>query len=294
MKILVTGSAGFLGSIITQHALSLGHQVEGLNRSVGEYRIDLSKAIPNVKQADIIVHCAGKAHSVPKTPSQEQEFYGVNVQGTKNLLDGLVNPPKALVFISTIAVYGCEMGTNISENQELCGSTPYAKSKIQAEQIVLDWGLKKSIPILILRLPLIVGPNPPGNLSKMIDGISKGRYLSINRGKAKKSMVMAEDVAAFICGNFEKSGIYNLTDGHHPSFREIEMVICKQLGKTLPLNLPNWLASLLGTIGDVYPKIPISSAAIKKMTADLTFDDKLARENAGWNPSLVVEKFKIK
>ena len=47
-------------------------------------------------------------------------------------------PPKALVFISTVAVYGCESGELITEEHPLEGETPYAKSKILAEEYLTN------------------------------------------------------------------------------------------------------------------------------------------------------------
>lgn len=50
-----------------------------------------------------------------------------------------VGVPKALIFISTVAVYGCEFGEQITEEHTLNGTTPYAKSKIMAEEYLTNW-----------------------------------------------------------------------------------------------------------------------------------------------------------
>ncbi|MEM7478869.1 MAG: NAD-dependent epimerase/dehydratase family protein [Planctomycetota bacterium] len=294
VNILVTGSAGFLGGTIVRQAEALGNKTSGLNRSSGEYQVDLSSKVPELEHHfDLVVHCAGKAHSVPRTPEEKQLFYDVNVAGTKNLLAGLRKPPSRFVFISSVAVYGVESGLQIAENHELAGVSPYAKSKIAAESIVHDWGKSNSVPVSILRLPLIVGPDAPGNLGNMIHAIRRGRYVSINGGTARKSMVLADDVAKCIFSPALGPGTYNLTDGQHPSFRELEDLICGQLGRKRPINIPHFVASMLGLVGDVIPKFPISSATIQKMTADLTFDDSRARDEIGWNPDRVVEHFRI-
>ena len=84
---------------------------------------------------------------------------------------------------------------------------------------------------VIFRLPLIAGPNPPGNLGVMIDGIKKNRYFNIDEGRAHKSIVMAEDVASWIAAVAPIGGTYNLTDGYHPSFAELAALIANQLDK---------------------------------------------------------------
>ncbi len=129
----------------------------------------------------------------------------------------------------------------------------------------------------------------------MINGIKGGYYFNVGGGKAKKSMVLAEDVANIIPIAAKIGGIYNLTDGYHPSFNELSLVIAKQLNKNPPLNLPGFLAKLIALAGDVLgSKAPLNSDKLNKMTSDLTFDDSKARDILGWNPTSVLEAFKIK
>jgi len=148
--------------------------------------------------------------------------------------------------------------------------------------------------LTILRLPLLVGENPPGNLGSMIKAIEKGYYFNIGGGKSKKSMVLANDVAAFIPKVASIGGIYNLTDGYHPNFYELSTLICKNRNKKIPLNIPSIIANLLGYIGDVIGKsMPLNTVKLKKITTDLTFDDSKAREIAGWNPNPVLNDLNI-
>ena len=59
----------------------------------------------------MVIHAAGKAHSVPKTAFEKQQFYDINVLGTQNLLAGFekIGLPKQFVFISSVAVYEKKM-----------------------------------------------------------------------------------------------------------------------------------------------------------------------------------------
>lgn len=293
MNILITGSSGFLGSILKNGFKD--EKVFELNRRSGDYHCSLAKAIPNFNETfDLVIHSAGKAHSVPKTDIEKQEFYDVNVTGILNLLQGLerTGVPKQFVFISSVAVYGQEFGINISEKHSLGAKDPYGMSKIEAEVLVTDWCKKHNVICTILRLPLLVGKNPPGNLGAMLKAVEKGYYFNIDGGKARKSMVLAEDVAAFIPKLAVSGGIYNLTDGVHPDFNELSIVISKQKKKKPPYNLPMFIAKLMGNVGDLLGnKAPINSMKLKKITSDLTFDDSKARE-LGWKPQSVVEYLK--
>lgn len=294
--ILLTGASGFLGKIIR---LKYQKEIISLGRSEDEDIVcDLSKQIPVLPAISVVIHAAGKAHSVPKTEAENQEFYRVNVDGTNHLLQGLVNTgqlPESFIFISSVAVYGLESGSDIHEDFPLNATDAYGKSKIAAEKLVQEWCIEHGVVCTILRLPLIAGANPPGNLGAMINGISKGYYLNIAGGKAKKSIVMAADVADILFKSAGAGGIYNLTDGYHPSFSELSEVIAAQLGKRKPVSIPGFLASIMALVGDIAGRrSPINTNKLNKITSDLTFDDTKARKLLGWKPVTVLSGFRIK
>jgi len=295
MKILITGSTGFLGSKILNELK--GHDIKSLSRSRSTYNFDLTSHVPIFESRfDLVIHAAGKAHSLPKNEIEKQEFYKINVEGTKNLLNGLSKSgePKYFVFISSVSVYGHDFGYEIGENKSLEAIDPYGLSKIQAEQIVLEWCKKNKVICTILRLPLLVGPNPPGNLRAMINAIRRGFYFNVAGGSARKSMVLTTDISNFIIPAAEVGGIYNLTDGYHPNFNELSHLISKQLDRGFVPSIPLFVAKLLAFIGDkMGPVFPINSYKLKKITSTLTFDDSKARKAFGWNPTPVLKGFKI-
>jgi nucleoside-diphosphate-sugar epimerase len=290
-KVLLTGSNGFLGNIISC-SIFPSFDIFTLGRSKCFINCDLSNSVPLLPLVEIIIHVAGKAHTTPKNLDEKQTFFDVNSKGTKNLLLGLENSkslPKTFVFVSSVAVYGIETGVNISEDAPLLAQDPYGLSKIEAEQLIINWCFKNNVVYTILRLPLLVGKNPPGNLRAMLNAIKNGYYFNIGSGSSKKSMVLAEDVANFIPVIAPIGGIYNLTDGVHPSFDILSSVIARKKTKNLPLII----AIIVGKIGDLLGKrAPLNSMKIKKITSDLTFDDSKARA-MGWNPQSVLEYLNI-
>lgn len=294
--ILFSGDTGFFGRIVCERLRLMAYNVRGLAHEVEHTRIDISKPfdLSITKPVKIVIHAAGKAHSVPKTEVEKQTFYQVNLEGTKNLcqaLERLDQLPESLIFISTVAVYGIDQGLSIDESHPLGGRSPYADSKIKAEKWLTQWTTKHGIRLSILRLPLIAGPKPPGNLGEMIKGIKSGRYLSIGAANARKSMVWAEDIAYVIPRLTEKGGVYNLTDGHHPNFGELEDAIAAALNKRNPSKVPHWVANGLAKTGDIVgSRFPINSDKLRKITATLTFDDSKARRQLGWNPTPVLSK----
>jgi nucleoside-diphosphate-sugar epimerase len=298
-KVLVTGASGFLGSYITQALMQNGHFVTSVGRSSkNAVECDLSQNEPVLKESvDWVIHAMGKAHMVPATEAEAQVFFDVNLQGTIHLcnaIEKLPVLPQRMVFISTVAVYGLDEGVLISEDAPLLGTSPYAKSKIETEAFLSKWCRLHDVKLVIFRLPLIAGVKPPGNLGAMIQGIQTGRYFNINEGKAKKSVVLAQDVANAIIETKDITGIYNLSDGYHPSFAEIASVIAKQLGKKAPYNIPAWVALPAAFAGNFLgSKAPLNCDRLRKITATLTFDDQLARSTFGWKPRKVTDYFKI-
>ena len=297
MKLLFTGASGFLGQNI-RPILANNYEITTIGLTKEDtYTVNMANKIPVLTERyDVVLHAAGKAHVVPKTEAEKQSFYNVNLQGTKNLCKALEMSgiPQSFIFISTVAVYGCEYGNNITENHPLNGDTPYALSKMQAEEFLTEWCSKHGVILSIIRPSLIAGPNPPGNLGAMIKGIKTGRYLSIGGGKARKSVLMVEDIARLVPLLVEKGGIYNVCDDEQPSFRQLENVICTQLGKRLPLSIPYWMAKCMAIVGDCLgKKAPINSLKLKKITESLTFSNEKVKRELGWKPTPVLENFKI-
>lgn len=297
MNLLFTGAYGFLGNNV-RPILEKTYQVVTIGlTSEDNYTVNIAKEVPELKEhCEIVLHAAGKAHVVPRTEEEKKAFYDVNLQGTKNLCAALEKSgiPQAFIFISTVAVYGCEFGSNITEKHPLNGDTPYALSKIQAEKFLTEWCNKHGVILSIIRPSLIAGPNPPGNLGAMIKGIKTGRYLSIGGGKARKSVLMVEDIAHLVPILVKRGGIYNVCDDEQPSFRQLETVICTQLGKKLPISIPFWVAKCMAIVGDCLgKKAPINSLKLKKITESLTFSNEKAKRELGWKPTPVLENFII-
>lgn len=294
MKILVTGAYGFLGKYILANFKTDKNQIDTIGRTKNNTFInDIVATIPELKEHyDLVIHAAGKAHSVPKNQEESNVFFNVNYNGTVNLLSALKKKPKAFVFISTVSVYGLDDGLEIKETHPLNAHEPYGKSKVIAEQEILKWGKENNVVITILRLPLLVGFNAPGNLKSMINGIKKGYYFNIGKADARKSMVFAEDVVKFIPQIQNKGGIYNLTDGSHPSFKELSIMIAMFFNKKKPLGLNYNLvlfmantASLLQNILSI--KLPLNKRQFYKITKTLTFNDDKAIER-GWKPNKIL------
>lgn len=297
-SLLFTGATGFLGSNVLP-LLKEKYEVETLARGKNStFNVNLvTDEIRLNKKYDIVLHAAGKAHVTPRTKAEEKLFYDINFEGTKKLCSALelVGVPKSFVFISTVAVYGCDIGEMITEEHQLNGDSSYAKSKIMAEEFLQEWCSKKNVVLTILRPSLIAGKNPPGNLGAMIRGIKNGKYLSIAGGISRKSVMMACDIAKVLPLCEEKGGVFNICDDSYPSFHQLELLISKQLGKKPPMNIPYWFANCLAHVGNLLGKnAPINSVRLEKIVKSLTFSNVKIKKELGFVPTDVLSNFIIK
>jgi nucleoside-diphosphate-sugar epimerase len=301
--IFLTGGSGFLGETIINELKRVNMPFQQISRddksdNYFNFQSGASKLSEDIKNAETIIHVAGRAHVLAKNDHERALFSKVNAVGTQlflNKLSGLNAIPKKIIFISSVSVYGRSEGAELDENTSLEAKDAYGLSKKEAEKIVLNWCRENRVEAYILRLPLIVGNNAPANLGAMVKGIKSGKYASIGEAKARKSMVLASDVAKFILNIQGPSGIYNLTDGYHPSFKELETKISKELKVKAPITIPLFVAKMLAIVGDtIGSKFPIDSNKLNKLNATLTFSDKKASELLNWKPNSVLESWEIK
>lgn len=296
-KLLFTGGTGFLGAN-AKPVLDRMYDVTTIGiTEKDDLKANFITDVPKLPfRYDVVLHAAGKAHVYPKTKAEAQAFYDVNYTGTIHLCEALekVGVPKAFVFISTMNVYGGEPGNmDTEESRPLVGDTPYSDSKIKAEQFLTRWCEKNGVILGVLRPALLAGINAPGNLGAMVNGIKTGKYLSIARGKAKKSILMAQDIANLVPLVVKKGGVYNVCDDYNPSFGELEASIAKQLGKKKPISIPYWVAKCMAWVGDVFSAFPLNTSRLQKMVTSDTWSNEKAKRELGWKPLDVLENYKI-
>ncbi len=305
MKLLLTGYPGYLASSIKDWFESKGWEVDTLgllpfpqdvSQSGKHIVCDLVHEIPHLPETsyNLVIHAAGKAHVVPKNEVESKSFFDVNVTGTLHVLDALQkNPPQAIVFISSVAVYGKETGKMIKEDAPLLATTPYGKSKIMAEELIRNAAFSKDVIKGIVRLPLIAGKDAPGNLGSMIRAIRKGIYFNVAGGKAVRSVVLKNDIAPFLFELGQHGGTYNYTDGRGIAYKELDQKIHELIPCPKRPGLPYWLAWLIALCGEILSFIlrrpmPLDFYRLDKLVNDLTFDNTKATKELLFTPRCVI------
>lgn len=281
-KILITGANGFLGKFIYRRFKDDDVATLGLNDS-NSIVCDISKEIPIIKNKyDIVVHAAGSYEG--------DNLRATNYEGTKNLCNSLKdNPPHALVFVSTVQVYGKTVGENIDESCELHPITEYGKSKRDAEAYLLQWCLEHGVKLSILRPVAIVGTGMKGTLRSFVNMIYRGYYYHIKGNQARRSVVHAVDVADAIVKVASVGGIYNITDNVHPRINDFADAIAYRIGNKRIGVLSPKLVKFLCRIGDITGGIlPITTKRLSQLTETLTFNSDLISTVIDWHPNDVV------
>jgi nucleoside-diphosphate-sugar epimerase len=207
MLALVTGGTGFIGSHLVYELIDQGYKVRVLKRinskedflkgknvmfSVGDLN-DTNSLVKACRGADIVFHVA----AIPRDWGHRNEFFKVNLQGTKNLLDASVeNKVPRFIYMSSAAVYGFpKTNQPISEDYPKKPTAKYGVTKYRAEQLLWNYGAEKSMFVSAVRSPLVTGPHDSMIAPFLIAAVKSGRFFYIDEGNQQISISDGRDVA---------------------------------------------------------------------------------------------------
>lgn len=215
MKVLITGTAGFIGFHLAQRMLAEGHRVVGLDGLTDYYDIGLkrrrhamlahsaqfSAVIERLEnrervaelvatfEPEVIVHLAAQA-GVRASIADPLGFVGSNVVGTMHLLEAArAHPPRHLLMASSSSVYGTGTGAPKRENEATdTPISPYAATKKATEALSHSHAHLFGIPTTCLRIFTAYGPwgRPDMALLRFIEAIEAGQPIDIYGGGAMK------------------------------------------------------------------------------------------------------------
>jgi UDP-glucose 4-epimerase len=178
-KILVTGGAGYIGSITTHHLVKRGFEVlvaddlsRGYRQSVPknllhEIRLQdtgvLTKLLEGV---DAVVHFAAYI-SVGESTREPELYFANNIGGSLSLFEAMARANvKRLVFSSTAAVYGEPAQNPIAEDSPFAPVSPYGQSKAIVERVLADLDRYRGLRSVVLRYFNACGAEPEANLGE--------------------------------------------------------------------------------------------------------------------------------
>ena len=301
-SILVTGANGFVGRAMVARLRRDGaavraamrtRQAENLNAAEVFCGLDIGGATdwaPALRGVETVIHCAARVHVMRDTGADPlQEFRRVNVQGSVNIATQAIEAGvKRFVFVSSIGVNGAETFDRAFQADDApAPHSPYAQSKLEAEVALRRLSAQFGIELVIVRPPLVYGPDAPGNFSTLIRAIHRGIPLPFGAVDNLRSLVALDNLVDLLalCGNHPAAAgqIFLVSDGEDVSTPTLLHRIASALGRSarllpVPVLLLRGAARLLGRAG-----------AAQSLCGSLQVNISKTRKLLRWSPTVGME-----
>ncbi|MET7359074.1 UDP-glucose 4-epimerase GalE [Streptomyces sp. NPDC005562] len=297
-KYLVTGGAGYVGSVVAQHLIEAGHEVivldnlstgfrEGIPAGAAFVEGDIRDAAKWLDSSyDAVLHFAAFSQ-VGESVVKPEKYWDNNVGGTMALLAAMRDADvRRLVFSSTAATYGEPVHTPITETDPTAPTSPYGASKLAVDHMISGEAAAHGLAAVSLRYFNVAGAygdcgerhDPESHLIPLVLQVAQGRREAINvfgddyptpDGTCVRDYIHVADLAeahllAVDAATPGEHLICNLGNGNGFSVREVIETVREVTGHPIP----EVMAPRRG--GD--PAVLVASAAT-------------AREKLGWNPT---------
>ncbi|MFI0239728.1 UDP-glucose 4-epimerase GalE [Streptomyces sp. NPDC016845] len=297
-KYMVTGGAGYVGSVVAQHLIEAGHDVTVLDNLSTGFREGVPAGAVFVEgdirdaakwldsSYDAVLHFAAFSQ-VGESVVKPEKYWDNNVGGTMALLAAMRGAGvRKLVFSSTAATYGEPVSTPITESDPTAPTSPYGASKLAVDHMISGEATAHGLAAVSLRYFNVAGAygecgerhDPESHLIPLVLQVAQGRRDAISvygddyptpDGTCVRDYIHVADLAeahllAVEAARPAEHLICNLGNGNGFSVREVIETVRKVTGHPIP----EVIAPRRG--GD--PATLVASAAT-------------ARERLGWNPS---------
>lgn len=304
MKIVVTGSSGFIGQHLVKALAARGDDVLGIDKNdppapADGYRfercdiLDADRFIALVRDfgTEAIAHLAARADLDEKSGL---EGYAANIAGVENVVRAIRETPsmRRAIFTSTQLV--CRVGYKPASDTDYMPNTTYGASKVEGEKIVRreDGG---GVAWCIVRPTTVWGPGMSAHYQRFFRMIRKGTYFHIGRKPLMKSFGYVGNVVhqylrmldvpegqihrrMFYVGDFEPLALQRWSDE-----------LARAFGARPIRTLPAWIARIAARTGDVVNAVglrrfPFNSFRLNNVLTQYTFDMEPTRSVCGENP----------
>ena len=224
MRILVTGSKGFLGSYVVNLLKERGHEVSEYDIIDGYDIFDQKKFESMVEGHDLCIHLAAVA-DLYEAESDPSNCYSINIEGAEIVGRACSKQSTRLLFVSTVCAYGNNGFLVQDEDTPLAPSEVYAESKMIAEQRLKDID---GLDLRIVRPATFYGPGMRSSLavSVFIHRILNGEKIQVHgSGKQTRCYTHVEDIAKgilLIVESWPSECVYNVS--YEKSYSVLDLI----------------------------------------------------------------------
>lgn len=298
-RVLVTGANGFIGRRVVARLMAEGIDVVGAVRSrTGEtWEVDS----PSLgAQGDweaclagrtLVVHTAGRAHVLDERMENPIDaFRAVNRDGSIRLAEQAVQAGvKRFVFLSSIGVNGVQNTRPFTEADIAVPLEPYAISKLEAEQALMSIAGKTGMEVVIVRPPLVYGPDAPGNFGRLVRAVQRGLPLPLGAvRKNRRTLVALDNLVDLIltCMHHPDAANQIFLAGDAEDLSTTDLLQRLADAMDVPVRLlpvPVWLLSMGATLLG-------RRTMIDRLCGSLQVSIDKARARLGWVPPLTVHE----
>lgn len=264
MKIIITGTSGFVGQNLSKYLTFENFEVQSLSLRNEDWKSTLDT------NANGIVHLAGKAHDTKKT-SHSSEYFTVNTELTKQLFDVfLTSEIQDFIYFSSVKAVADTVENILYEDEIPQPKTPYGMSKLKAEEYILSHQIPKNKRVFIIRPCMIHGEGNKGNLNLLYNVVKRGIPYPLAAFDNERSFLSINNLNFLISNTLKneniKSGIYNFADDDFVSTNQLVLIISRVINKKSKLlRVPKSIIKNIAKLGDVL-KLPLNSEKLTKLT----------------------------
>lgn len=296
-RVLVTGASGFVGSAVVDRLVRDGFEARAAVRHRPAHgptgvqwfdSLDLgadgdwSAALEGV---EAVIHCAARVHVMHEAAADPlAEFQRVNVDGTLCLAAQAARAGvRRFVFVSSIGVNGAQTFERpFRADDAPAPHSPYAQSKLEAESGLKAEAAGSTLAPVIVRPPLVYGPDAPGNFRTLMHAIQRGIPLPFGAVHNRRSLVALDNLVDLLCRCITEpaaaGGTFLVSDGEDVSTPDLLRRCATALGRRarllpVPVPLLRGAARLLGR-----------ESAAQGLCDSLQVDITPTREQLGWSP----------